>query len=150
MNSDSPNFVIFGTGAMASLFGSYLSKIDSINLSLFGSWQQQIKALQNYELKVTHLDESVSLHKINATCNINELSPVDFALVLVKSHQTKKTAEQAYADNKKAKLDPLLISYFPETHGVLIYQEQVIKVAHEVGGLSLVEADQTMPIDSAV
>jgi betaine-aldehyde dehydrogenase len=29
----------------------------------------------------------------------------------------------------------------PETHGVMVYQEDVIKVAHEFAGLTLAEAD---------
>jgi len=35
------------------------------------------------------------------------------------------------------KLEPIL----SETYGVIVYQEQVIKIASEIGGLSLAQAD---------
>jgi DNA polymerase-3 subunit alpha len=36
---------------------------------------------------------------------------------------------------------PVLLEIMPETYGVMIYQEDVIKVAHHFGGLSLAESD---------
>ncbi|WP_417445273.1 DNA polymerase III subunit alpha [Joostella sp.] len=36
---------------------------------------------------------------------------------------------------------PVLLSIMPETYGVMVYQEDVIKVAHHFAGLSLGEAD---------
>ncbi|MFT7071742.1 MAG: DNA polymerase-3 subunit alpha [Patiriisocius sp.] len=36
---------------------------------------------------------------------------------------------------------PTLLDIMPETHGVMVYQEDVIKVAHYFGGLTLGEAD---------
>jgi len=36
---------------------------------------------------------------------------------------------------------PLLLRLLPETKGVMIYQEDVIKVGHELAGLTLAEAD---------
>jgi DNA polymerase-3 subunit alpha len=36
---------------------------------------------------------------------------------------------------------PALLSLLPDTYGVMVYQEDVIKVAHHYGGLTLAEAD---------
>ena len=36
---------------------------------------------------------------------------------------------------------PILLKIMPETYGVMVYQEDVIKVAHYFGGLTLGEAD---------
>ena len=36
---------------------------------------------------------------------------------------------------------PILLDIMPETYGVMVYQEDVIKVAHHFGGLNLGEAD---------
>jgi DNA polymerase III alpha subunit len=36
---------------------------------------------------------------------------------------------------------PLMLQIMPETHGVMIYQEDVIRVAHELAGLSRSDAD---------
>ena len=41
----------------------------------------------------------------------------------------------------RARAHPELLSIMPETYGVMVYQEDVIKVAHYFGGLSLAEAD---------
>lgn len=47
-------------------------------------------------------------------------------------HRDVKARERAH---------PELLSIMPETYGVMVYQEDVIKVAHYFGGLSLAEAD---------
>ncbi len=43
--------------------------------------------------------------------------------------------------SKTEYLHPLMEELLSETHGVMIYQEDVLKVAHYLGGLSLAEAD---------
>ncbi len=48
-----------------------------------------------------------------------------------------------HRDTKRAKerAHPVMLSIMPETYGVMVYQEDVIKVAHYFAGLSLGEAD---------
>ncbi|MDT0551616.1 DNA polymerase III subunit alpha [Urechidicola vernalis] len=49
---------------------------------------------------------------------------------------------QRYRDPKRRKdAHPILLDIMPETYGVMVYQEDVIKVAHYFGGLNLGEAD---------
>ena len=38
-------------------------------------------------------------------------------------------------------VNPIMYSIMPDTYGVMVYQEDVIKVAHEFAGLTLAEAD---------
>ncbi len=45
-----------------------------------------------------------------------------------------------YPEKRKG-INPILLSIMPETFGVMVYQEDVIKVAHYFGGLSLGESD---------
>lgn len=45
-----------------------------------------------------------------------------------------------YPERRK-EAHPVLLSIMPETFGVMVYQEDVIKVAHHFGGLTLGEAD---------
>ncbi len=45
-----------------------------------------------------------------------------------------------YPERRK-KAHPVLLDIMPETYGVMVYQEDVIKVAHFFGGLTLGEAD---------
>ncbi len=42
---------------------------------------------------------------------------------------------------KRKEAHPVLAKLMPETYGVMVYQEDVIKVAHHFGGLNLGEAD---------
>jgi len=42
---------------------------------------------------------------------------------------------------KRKEAHPVLLNIMPETYGVMVYQEDVIKVAHHFGGLTLGEAD---------
>lgn len=43
--------------------------------------------------------------------------------------------------SKRKEAHPILLEIMPETYGVMVYQEDVIKVAHYFGGLNLGEAD---------
>jgi DNA polymerase-3 subunit alpha len=43
--------------------------------------------------------------------------------------------------DKRKQVHPLLLALMPDTYGVMVYQEDVIKVAHYFAGLSLAEAD---------
>lgn len=45
-----------------------------------------------------------------------------------------------YPENRK-NAHPILMEIMPETYGVMVYQEDVLKVAHQFAGLSLGEAD---------
>ena len=42
---------------------------------------------------------------------------------------------------KRKNAHPVMLEIMPETYGVMVYQEDVIKVAHYLAGLSLAEAD---------
>ena len=42
---------------------------------------------------------------------------------------------------RRDEANAILLSIMPETYGVMVYQEDVIKVAHLFAGLSLAEAD---------
>jgi len=43
--------------------------------------------------------------------------------------------------HRRAEAHPILLNIMPETYGVMVYQEDVIKVAHYFAGLTLGEAD---------
>ena len=43
--------------------------------------------------------------------------------------------------DRRKEANPILLEMMPETYGVMVYQEDVIKVAHYFAGLSLAEAD---------
>lgn len=43
--------------------------------------------------------------------------------------------------SRRSEAHPVMLDIMPETHGVMVYQEDVIKVAHHFAGLTLSEAD---------
>ncbi|MDZ7613732.1 MAG: hypothetical protein U5K51_08580 [Flavobacteriaceae bacterium] len=51
------------------------------------------------------------------------------------------SAVQESVQKKGTEKHPCLLEIMPETYGVMVYQEDVIKVAHYFGGLTLGEAD---------
>lgn len=46
-----------------------------------------------------------------------------------------------FPEERKKRMHPVLGDIMPDTYGVMVYQEDVIKVAHYFAGLSLAEAD---------
>ncbi|NJN99551.1 MAG: hypothetical protein HC875_38345 [Anaerolineales bacterium] len=87
------NLVIFGVGAMGSLFGSRLSKL--AHVTLFGNWAEQIETLRCKGLTTSYPDGSQTRHRIQITNHLADLPPADLALILVKSYQTERAAQQA-------------------------------------------------------
>ncbi len=86
------NFTIFGVGAMGMLFASRLATL--ANVSVFGNWVAQIETVQRDGLTVTHLDGTQSLHNLQVTNDLAQLPPADVVLILLKSHQTARAAQQ--------------------------------------------------------
>jgi len=85
------NIVIFGAGAIGSLFGALLSKNN--NVSLIGR-KPHVNAIKKSGLKIrgiTKLD--VAIH---ATCSVNKVnSSPDFLILTVKSYDTDNAIKQA-------------------------------------------------------
>ena len=57
------------------------------------------------------------------------------------SGMMREYIERHRCPEKRTKAHPILLKIMPETYGVMIYQEDVIKVAHYYGGLTLGESD---------
>ncbi len=88
-----PNsLVIFGIGALGTLFGSYLNKVAEV--TLVGNWKAQIQVLREKGLTVIEPDGTQSFHRLSVTNQITEIPPADLVLILVKSYQTKEVAAQ--------------------------------------------------------
>ena len=85
--------VIFGVGAMGSLFGSRLSQLARV--TLFGNWAEQIETVRRDGLTISYPNGSTTHHTLRITNNLAEVPPADLALILVKSYQTERAAQQA-------------------------------------------------------
>ena len=80
---------VIGVGAMGCMFAAHLSPFAAV--SMFGHWPEQMSALREGLTLIT-VDGEHRFVKVNAVARINEIAPVDIALVLVKSYQTEAAA----------------------------------------------------------
>lgn len=81
---------VIGSGAMGSLFAARLSA--SADICMLGSWQQQIKAINESGILLIHPDGLESRHRFSATTSVAEVRKSEIALILVKGWQTEVAA----------------------------------------------------------
>lgn len=96
---------IIGIGAMGSLFAARLARLAGI--TMLGSWEAQLRALNSEGLTLVHPDGSQSRHPIHAMNNTDEIPAADLVLIMVK---TPKTAAAARAAAAVLKPDGLVIT----------------------------------------
>lgn len=80
---------IFGVGALGMLFGSRLHALAEV--TLVGSWPEQLQAVARSGLLVTELDGSERRYDLYVT---SAPGPIELALILVKSAQTAAVVQQ--------------------------------------------------------
>ena len=86
-----PSIAVIGTGALACLFGARLSLVADV--TLVGSWQAQINAINQNGLAVRELSGKEQRFQVKAlSYPFDEQLEADFALVLVKSYQTAEAS----------------------------------------------------------
>jgi 2-dehydropantoate 2-reductase len=77
--------IIFGTGAMACLFGARLSRMTQV--ALIGTWAEGIASIREQGIRLDDFGES-QVVAVQAEYLGTQLEPADFAIILVKSWQT--------------------------------------------------------------
>jgi 2-dehydropantoate 2-reductase len=90
-NSPTP-ILIIGTGALASLFAARLTAAGQ-TVQMLGSWQTATDAINRDGLHLLEGDEETS-YSVSATANPAGCAGARYALVLVKSWQTQRAADQ--------------------------------------------------------
>ncbi len=81
---------VVGVGALGCLLGAYLGEVGDV--AMFGHWAEQVATIRESGLWLEHPDGRLSLHKPHITNDPDEIGPVDIALVVVKSRQTRDAA----------------------------------------------------------
>jgi len=78
--------------------------------------------------------EAATIDDVMAALALYRPGPLTGGLkdAFVRRHLGQETAQH---------LHPALASLLDDTHGVILYQEQVLRIAHELAGLSLADAD---------
>ena len=82
--------VLFGTGAMSCLFAARLARVARV--TLVGTWTEAITAMQDRGILYEDQQESRTV-PIGATYLGAPVKPVDLAIVLVKTWQTRRVAD---------------------------------------------------------
>jgi 2-dehydropantoate 2-reductase len=85
--------LIVGTGAMASLFAARLAATD-IQTMLLGTWVEGLEALRTHGVRLVENNGTEQTFPVQATANPTDCADARFALVLVKSWQTERSARQ--------------------------------------------------------
>lgn len=85
--------LILGTGALAGLFAARLARAGK-NVIMLGTWPEGLKALREYGIRLVEANGRESSYRVMAINHPAEAGVVHHALVLVKSWQTARAAEQ--------------------------------------------------------
>ena len=81
---------ILGTGALGCVFAAHLAAWADV--WMLGSWVEGVAAAQRVGIRITELDASVRLVRVQATTDPTQVPPVDCVLLLVKSYQIERAA----------------------------------------------------------
>ncbi len=84
---------VIGVGALGCLLGAYLG--ENGDVIMIGHWLDQVTTIKTSGLRVRVPDGRVATHFPAITGNPEEAGPVDIALVVVKSRQTREAAHLA-------------------------------------------------------
>lgn len=90
--------------------------------------------------------ESPAMRMLLKKLQVNDYLSLVAASSVIRPGVAKSGMMQEYIKRyrypeKRKEAHPILLKIMPETYGVMVYQEDVIKVAHYFGGLNLAEAD---------
>lgn len=85
--------LVVGTGAMACLFSARLAA-SGLSVTMLGSWSQGLQALQRDGVCVVDASGQESAYPVRAIADPGDCGVVRYALVLVKSWQTPRAAQQ--------------------------------------------------------
>ncbi len=87
------DILLVGTGALSTLFAARLSAAGH-NVSMLGTWKDGLQALNENGARITDADGCERTFRVRATSDPDEVKGSKHAIVLVKSWQTKRAADQ--------------------------------------------------------
>jgi 2-dehydropantoate 2-reductase len=82
---------IIGCGAIGSLFGAHLAKLDDVEVWAYDTFQAHVDAINKNGLKLTGLSNFVA--KVHARSNAKEIPPCDFGIIATKTMHTRPGIE---------------------------------------------------------
>ena len=85
------SIVIVGVGAMGTLFAGRIAPY--VEVAMLGHWPEALAALRTDGVQVVGSDGQMTTAQVRVYDDAAHVPPADFALILVKSHQTAAAAE---------------------------------------------------------
>lgn len=85
--------LVVGTGAMASLFAARLATSGE-KVRMLGTWVESIETLNRSGVRLIEADGREHEYPVQATDDPNKCAGSKFAIILVKSYQTERVAQQ--------------------------------------------------------
>ncbi len=121
--------------------------IDIDNVTLFKKDKKIKHLLRNAEAIGCFYVESPAMRMLLKKLQVDNYLGLVAASSVIRPGVAKSGMMQAYIKRyrhpeKRKEAHPVLLELMPETYGVMVYQEDVIKVAHHFAGLTLGEADK--------
>ncbi|GJQ35255.1 MAG: 2-dehydropantoate 2-reductase [Anaerolineales bacterium] len=87
------DILLVGTGALSTLFAARLSEAGH-RVSMLGTWKDGLQALGENGARISDANGDERSYQVHATNDPNEVKGIKHAIVLVKSWQTKRAADQ--------------------------------------------------------
>ncbi len=87
------NILLVGTGALSTLFAARLSETGH-RVSMLGTWTDGLQALNRNGARIADGEGRERSYRVHATNDPNEVKGIKHAIVLVKSWQTERAADQ--------------------------------------------------------
>jgi 2-dehydropantoate 2-reductase len=85
--------LIVGSGAMACLFAARLSAA-GIPIAMLGSWKEGVNAIRQFGVRIIDSDSNLRTFPVQIFSDHSILKDIPYAIALVKSWQTERTAAQ--------------------------------------------------------
>lgn len=123
-----------------------LPPIDIHDIKRFKKDEKIKSLLRNAEAIGCFYVESPAMRMLMRKLQVNDYLGLVAASSVIRPGVAKSGMMREYIlryrfPEKRKEAHPVLLDIMPETYGVMVYQEDVIKVAHHFGGLTLSEAD---------
>lgn len=119
---------------------------DIFNVEKLKSDKRIAKILKNSGAIGCFYVESPAMRMLLKKLRVNDYVGLVAASSVIRPGVSKSGMMQQYIlryryPGRRSEAHPVLLDLMPDTHGVMVYQEDVIKVAHHFGGLNLEQAD---------
>lgn len=124
-----------------------LPPVDIHNIAKFKADKNISEMLRNADSIGCFYVESPAMRMLMTKLQVDDYLGLVAASSVIRPGVSKSGMMQAYIERsrepqKRKDAHPIMLELMPETHGVMVYQEDVIKVAHYFAGLTLAEADK--------